>query len=180
MSSAALAQTMTALRPRAQDPEFTPEFYAPYEEALRAGLLSLCDARQAHAGDVLALRFRLKTPASIRGKLQKKGLPQSAAAAAACLHDIAALRAVLRDTRAVYRFAETLETLLPPDAVHDYIASPKRSGYRSLHLIVPVSVRVQGRALRVPAEIQLRTQEMDAWACMEHRLIYKPVASGAL
>ena len=158
------------------DPIFSAAFYAPYEAAANACLSLLCAARETMAPDVLALSYRLKSGPSIRGKLLRKGLTQTAAAAGAALHDIAGLRVVLSTREAVYRFADLLLTnkLLFLDDIHDYIAAPKPSGYRSLHLIVRIPVFLHGRHCLIPVEIQLRTAVMDAWACAEHKLIYKP------
>lgn len=181
MMSTAAAQKLPAVSCAPSDPVFDAEFFAPYEAAVQTALGMLCAARARHESDVLALRFRLKSPASIRGKLRKKGLPETAQAAGLALRDVAGLRAVLASRQAVYRFAHTLMVsgLAQLDEVHDYIAAPKRSGYRSLHLIFSVPVMLDSQAYLVPVEIQLRTPSMDAWACMEHRLIYKPVASDA-
>lgn len=177
MSSPATAQALTPHDAIAGDPTFDAEFYSPYEAAAQAAFEMLCAARSRHVSDVLTLHFRLKSPASIRGKLRRKNMPETAQAAGACLHDIAGLRAVLTDTQAVYRFAQTLlaSGVAQLDAVHDYIAEPKESGYRSLHLIFSMPIVLNAQAYLVPVEIQLRTASMDAWACMEHRLIYKPV-----
>ena len=172
MSSSAHAQKL----PVAEDPVFSSAFYAPYEAAAIACLSLLSAAREAMEADVLALSYRLKSGASIRGKLQRKGLPLTAASAVSALHDVAGLRAVLSTRDAVYRFARLLiaSGSLTLEDVHDYIASPKPSGYRSLHLIVRLPVCLHGSHYLVPVEIQLRTAAMDAWACAEHRLIYKP------
>ena len=177
MLSTATAQKLPDVSRAPSDPVFGAEFYGPYEAAVQAALEMLCAARKKHEGDVLALHFRLKSPASIRGKLRKKGMPEPAASAGLCLRDVAGLRAVLVSRQAVYRFAHTLMTsgVARLDEVHDYIAAPKQSGYRSLHLIFSVPVVLDSQAYLVPVEIQLRTASMDAWACMEHRLIYKPV-----
>lgn len=176
LSSAAL-QSPSVLPTQPCDPVFGPAFYAPYEAAVQSVMQMLCDARMQHGSDVLALRFRLKSPASIRGKLRKKRLPETACAASLGLHDIAGLRVVLVNQMAVYRFAHTLiaSGAARLDTVHDYIALPKPSGYRSLHLIFSVPVRSGEQMQAVPVEIQLRTPDMDVWACAEHRLIYKPV-----
>ena len=158
------------------DPVFSAAFYAPYSAAAQTAFLMLCAARERMPRDVLALRLRLKDSASIRGKLQKKRLPETAASAGAALHDIAGLRAVLASRQAVYRFAHVLleSGVAQLEDVHDYIAEPKPSGYRSLHLLLRVPVCMKGQAYMVPVEIQLRTADMDIWACAEHRLIYKP------
>ena len=160
---------------------FTSQFFLPYQRAVETALEMLCDARSRMDGAsmVLAVTFRLKSPASIRGKLVKKHLPVTTACAHAALQDIAGLRVVLDSTSSVYRFAEVLRNSPALELVeeHDYIAHPKKSGYRSLHLIVRIPVYVKSQLYMVPAEIQLRTASMDIWASIEHELIYKPVRS---
>lgn len=176
MQNGASAQRMNA----GEDPVFTRAFYAPYEQAALSALAMLCAARarMSRAGGrdgVRAMTYRLKTPSSIRGKLLLRGLPVTREAART-LNDIAGLRAVLGGVGDVYRFADAL--LLPGTAelisARDYIASPKPSGYRSLHLIL----RLRAGERLVPAEIQLRTAPMDLWASLEHDAIYKPAGRG--
>jgi len=93
------------------------------------------------------------------------------------LNDIAGLRVVLSSIEAVYRFAELLKKMDSWQFVlaRDYIACPKASGYRGLHLVMHVSVCMERQRAVVPVEIQLRTPAMDMWACVEHDLCYKPV-----
>lgn len=165
----------------ASDSVFTPGFYKPYEAAAQTALLMLCAARSKMndidgSDAVRAMTFRLKSPGSIRDKLEKKSLPVSQATACAALHDIAGLRVVLSDVGAVYRFAEMIRSTPVAEfvAVRDYIASPKPSGYRSLHLLMLVPVHLRGQGYMVPVEIQLRTASMDIWASVEHDICYKP------
>lgn len=162
------------------DPVFSPSFYAPYEAAAAAGLALLCDARSQMPLDVITFGYRLKSCASIRGKLRRKGLPENAASAHAALHDIVGLRVVLSSRKAVYQFADLIihNPAVEIADIHDYIALPKPSGYRSLHLIARIPVMLCAHPCRLPVEIQLRTAQMDAWACAEHKLIYKPVKPG--
>jgi len=164
---------------RLPDPEFSPAFYGPYTAAIETTLREISAVREAHTvlrGEdcIRAITFRLKSPASIRDKLRKKGLPASARIAACALRDIAGLRVVLSDVDAVYSFASLLResSALCCFAEHDYIRWPKRSGYKSLHLLVQIAV--SGVDSPVPAEIQLRTLQMDEWASIEHEIIYKP------
>ena len=168
--------------PRDEESAFSPAFYEPYAAAVQSLFLLCCALRDAMrmAGEnpgVREMTYRLKTPASIGGKLLGKGLPVSAASAGSALHDVAGLRVVLDTTAQVYRFARMLASA--PDvqllSTRDYIKNPKPSGYRSLHLLVRVPVSVGGKQLLVPAEIQLRTVRMDIWASIEHDVIYKPV-----
>lgn len=160
---------------------FSGQFYKPYTLAAQRMFLLCCrirDERRADGEDpgVCEMTYRLKTPASISGKLLDKGLPVCAASAGSALRDVAGLRIILESTAQVYRFAaliarsgdaELLET-------RDYIKQPKPSGYRSLHLILGVPVHTgQGQWL-VPVEVQLRTPGMNIWASIEHEMIYKP------
>lgn len=160
---------------------FTPLFFAPYQAAIETALEMLCEARCRMPGsyDVRAVTFRLKSPASIEGKLIKKHLPVTADCASAALQDIAGLRVVLDCTQSVYRFASILRESAVCEVIEeqDYIASPKKSGYRSLHLIMRVPVCVHNQLYMIPAEVQLRTAGMDVWASIEHELIYKPMRS---
>ena len=161
--------------------DFGFSFYAPYEAAVETAFLALCAARMQLEEEstpfaVRSMTFRLKSPASIRDKLTRRGLPQNAEGAA-YLHDIAGLRVVLSSVEAVYRFADILRASPSWQFVcaRDYIAVPKKSGYRSLHLVMLVPVCLNGQSASVPVEIQLRTPAMDMWACVEHDLCYKPV-----
>ena len=161
--------------------DFGFSFYAPYEAAVETAFLAICAARMQLEEEstpfaVRSMTFRLKSPASIRDKLTRRGLPQNAEGAAH-LHDIAGLRVVLSSVEAVYRFADILRASPSWQFVcaRDYIAVPKKSGYRSLHLVMLVPICQNGKSASVPVEIQLRTPAMDMWACVEHDLCYKPV-----
>lgn len=159
---------------------FSADFYRPYEAAVETAFLLICSARRRlvreTGEDIHVLTFRLKSPASIRGKLLKKALPVTQAAASAALHDVAGLRVVLGDTRSVYRFAQIIcaSPFAEVAGERDYIENPKASGYQSLHLLLRVPVCQGGQSMMIPVELQLRTAAMDIWANVEHDLIYKP------
>lgn len=181
MSAIAIAPKTAAAPFAARETVFSPSFYRPYEEAVTTALMLICQARERllleTGEDVSAMTFRLKSPASIRDKLLKKGLPVSAAAARAALRDIAGLRVVLASEAQVYRLASILESSPAVQLTdeRDYIASPKESGYRSLHLHLNVPVLLRsGSPMMVPVELQLRTASMDIWASIEHDRVYKP------
>lgn len=126
---------------------------------------------------VSRITYRLKTPGSIRRKLAWRGLSITKKSAGT-LTDIAGLRVVLKEEADCYRFAALLQAAPSVRLLmtRDYIAAPKRSGYRSLHLILLVPVM---NKIEVPVEIQLRTQEMDDWAQQRHDVEYKPVGEWA-
>lgn len=118
---------------------------------------------------------RLKSPTSLIEKVRRKGLPLTVESIRANIYDVAGVRVVcnyLHDIDVVS------EALLRQDDIRliarkDYVASPKESGYRSLHLVVSVPIFLNGTRREVPVEVQIRTIAMDFWATLEHRLRYK-------
>jgi len=121
------------------------------------------------------IETRLKTPRSIFKKLEKRGDPATIASMNANLTDIAGIRVICNYIDDAYRIAELLLSHNDIELIEkrDYIATPKPSGYRSLHIIVNVTVYLSSGNAKVPAEIQIRTIAMDYWATLEHRLKYK-------
>jgi putative GTP pyrophosphokinase len=72
------------------------------------------------------------------------------------MQDIGGVRAVLPSLRHVYVVRRRLLKSWVVLRERDYIAQPKSSGYRALHLIV--------RRMGFPIEVQLRTIGQDVWA----------------
>lgn len=118
---------------------------------------------------------RLKSPRSIIGKLERKGLPVTIESAEANLQDIAGVRIVCNYIDDIYRLAELLVRQQDLELVvqKDYIRNPKPNGYRSLHLVLRVPVYLSSHTELVPVEVQIRTIAMDFWASLEHQLRYK-------
>lgn len=118
---------------------------------------------------------RLKSPASIVEKLNRKGLPQTLEAIEQNLTDIAGVRIVCNYVEDIYHIAGLLLNQRDVELVRkrDYILEPKESGYRSLHLVVRIPVFLSSHTELVPVEIQIRTIAMDFWATLEHQLRYK-------
>ncbi len=121
------------------------------------------------------VKSRIKSPDSIASKLEKKKLPVTFEAMMENLNDIAGVRVICPYISDIYAVREML--LKQPDlkliVEHDYIQSPKESGYRSLHLVVETPVYLSKTVHNVKVEIQLRTIAMDFWASLEHELHYK-------
>ena len=98
---------------------------------METAFLSLCAARMQLEEEhtpfaVRSMTFRLKSPASIREKLLRRGLPQNAQGAAS-LHDVAGLRVVLSSVEAVYHFADILRAHRPRGSLSAHgITSPRR------------------------------------------------------
>lgn len=121
-----------------------------------------------------AVTSRIKTFESTLEKCERKGWKISEETFLA-MHDIAGVRIIvpfLDDVERV-RDAITRRKNLIIDEERDYIKKPKRSGYRSYHMIVKVRVPFMYDDKCIPVEIQIRTKAQDFWSSMEHKLRYK-------
>lgn len=121
------------------------------------------------------IKSRIKSPDSIAEKLQKKGVPVTFKSMTENLNDIAGVRVICPYISDIYTIKDVL--LKQPDLKlieeKDYIAHPKETGYRSMHIVLQVPVYLSQTEHLVNVEIQLRTIAMDFWASLEHELRYK-------
>ena len=118
------------------------------------------------------IETRVKSPESIKGKMERRGFPLTVSSMVKNIMDIAGIRVVCPFISDVYYIAEFLLNQ-EEIQIKDYIKDPKENGYRSLHLIVMVTVYFSDHKCNVPVEIQLRTIAMEFWATLEHQLRYK-------
>lgn len=80
------------------------------------------------------------------------------------------------------RYGISESSTLPADSAvmigepTDYVARPKASGYRSVHvyLSVPVPPPAESEHDRAVVEVQVRTMMQDAWGELTHENSYKP------
>ena len=125
------------------------------------------------------LTSRLKTEASMREKLKRRGLTETTENALYQMKDAIGLRIVTRFVDDIYRVKEKLAALpgVAIDEEKDYIQNVKPSGYRRLHLILRCEIETADLYGRIPglffAEVQIRTIAMDSWASLEHEMHYK-------
>lgn len=118
---------------------------------------------------------RLKSAKSILGKLQKKDLDLTLGAACNNIYDIAGIRVVCSYIKDVYLIRDRImaQDDIQIMNIKDYIESPKKNGYRSLHMTIRVPVYFMNKKQLVPVEMQIRTIAMDLWASLEHDIKYK-------
>lgn len=121
------------------------------------------------------IKTRVKSTDSIIRKVRKKNIPFTVESIEKNIRDIAGVRVVCSFPEDIYLLADCL---LQQDDIFlierkDYIANPKPSGYRSLHLIVEVPIFLKNEKKNMMVEVQLRTIAMDFWASLEHKLRYK-------
>lgn len=121
------------------------------------------------------METRMKTPASLFKKLDKKQLPKTFESIHDHILDVAGIRVITNYLSDIDTVADALTNQSDITVLKrkDYINHPKPSGYRSLHLVVSVPVFRTDGPVDTPVEIQLRTVGMDMWASLEHKLRYK-------
>ncbi|MGM9959744.1 MAG: GTP pyrophosphokinase family protein [Allobaculum sp.] len=127
--------------------------------------------RDRHHTVLRNISGRLKTLDSIQNKLVRYNFEVSPQSACENLHDIVGIRIICSYLKDIEEVVEALHHLPKFEVIEvkDYIANPKPSGYRSLHVIGITTIEGYG----VQCEIQLRTTAMDSWAALEHQLRYK-------
>ena len=121
------------------------------------------------------MKSRLKSPTSIKEKLDRRNLESDISTIEREINDIAGIRVICSFPDDVYMLAGAL---LKQDDItlieqKDYIKNPKPNGYRSLHLIVSVPIFLAHEKKNMKVEIQFRTIAQDFWASLEHQLRYK-------
>ncbi len=129
----------------------------------------------SHYNPIEHVGSRLKSFESILAKARRKNIPLTLAGIRGEMFDIAGVRVTCSFVSDIYRVRDMIVAQQDITLVEerDYIAHPKPSGYKSLHLIVRVPVYLSDRVENVIVEIQLRTIAMDFWASLEHKIFYK-------
>lgn len=130
---------------------------------------------EGEANPIDAIESRLKSPESIIEKVDRKGIDFSVEAIEEHIDDIAGIRVICSFESDVYLITEALLRQTDVQLIEriDYIANPKPSGYRSLHLVIAIPIFLYDEKKIMKVEVQLRTMAMDMWASLEHKLAYK-------
>jgi GTP pyrophosphokinase len=156
------------------------EFALPYQIAISMLTTKVRTLKQEFTRrdgycPIEAVSSRIKTHASIVAKARRVCCPLTADDICTNILDIAGVRITCGRVSDTYRIAARLSDL--PDVtvieVEDYIAKPKPNGYKSLHMIVEIPVRLSNRVEQVPIEVQIRTIAQDLWASCEHTISYR-------
>lgn len=116
---------------------------------------------------------RVKSIASIVEKLNRKKIPLDELEEQ--MADIAGVRLICQFVEDCYDVVEMIKkrTDMVVLSENDYIAEPKKSGYRSYHLKIQYEVQTIKGPKSIYAEIQVRTLGMNCWSTIEHSLQYK-------
>lgn len=118
---------------------------------------------------------RLKSEGSIAEKLVRKGFPMTVESIEQNLDDVAGVRVVCALPEDAYTLANALEAQDDVGWVQcqDYMAHPKESGYRSLHLTVEAPIFLEGGKRPMKVEVQFRSIAQNFWAALDHQFHYK-------
>ena len=150
--------------------EFYGIHYDKLQEAERI-LKNLLDDFQKNENEkkIAYISSRIKNPESMKKKLWKKGVAQTAENALKKVNDAVGIRVITSFVDDIYQISEWLKQQeeIKVVKIKDYIAYPKENGYRSYHMIVQI------KELNLNAEIQIRTIALDFWANLEHQMKYK-------
>lgn len=121
------------------------------------------------------IESRIKEFESVLEKLERKGLEKNIDAIKQNIRDVAGIRIVTLFKDDIYKIRDALVKQPSMEILEerDYVAEPKKNGYRSLHLIVSMHIYFRERSISIPVEIQIRTKAMDLWASIEHHCRYK-------
>ena len=121
------------------------------------------------------IKSRIKSPESIVKKLKRYGCESTISNMTEYVNDIAGIRIVCSFISDIYRIAEMIgrQNDLTVVSVKDYIKHPKKSGYKSYHMLVTIPIFLSDRVIDTKVEIQIRTIAMDFWASLEHKIYYK-------
>ena len=121
------------------------------------------------------IKSRIKSADSIENKLLKDGKEFTAENIENYINDIVGIRIICSFKKDIYELIELIRRsdIIKVIKEKDYIENPKKSGYRSFHIIAEVPVELINEKTYVRAEIQIRTLAMDLWASLDHKLSYK-------
>ena len=121
------------------------------------------------------IKSRVKTPESIVKKLKKHGYESTIQNMVEYVNDIAGIRVICSFTSDIYQIAEMIrnQSDIKVISIKDYIVNPKKSGYKSYHMLVTIPVYLSDRIVDTKVKIQIRTVAMDFWASLEHKINYK-------
>ncbi|MBR5587176.1 MAG: GTP pyrophosphokinase family protein [Clostridia bacterium] len=148
---------------------------AMMEVATKFNVLSEALSLDYDRNPIEAIKTRIKTPESILEKLNRRGLPLTLETIESSIYDVAGIRIICSFPSDIYMLADCL--LSQDDIIlidkKDYLKSPKKTGYRSLHLIVGIPIYLHDQKKIMNVEVQLRTMSMDWWASLEHKIRYK-------
>lgn len=120
--------------------------------------------------------YRIKRFKSVKGKCRDRGYDLTLESIKKNVKDIAGIRIITKYLDEVDLIKDMIIKI--PDinvkTVKDYVKTPKKNGYKSIHLGCEVGIYDPLNGSRMlPVEIQVRSKAMNLWASMDHDILYK-------
>lgn len=124
---------------------------------------------------------RIKSYDSLVAKLKRKDLPEDVKIVKDRINDLVGVRVVCSYLDDLYQIVDIICNKSDFRVLRskDYIKDPKKSGYRSYHILLEVPISFVTGDEWVKIELQLRTSAMDYWAGLDSQLQYKKENNGA-
>ena len=143
-----------------------------------SGIQNLCEAidRAGKRNPFDRIEHRIKTFKSVKGKCKARGYDTDIRSIRENVKDVAGIRIITKYLDEVMVIKDMIAQIPGINilTVKDYVTTPKKNGYQSMHLGCQVQIQdpFAGSRLR-PLEIQIRSKSMNLWATLEHDLKYK-------
>ncbi len=153
-------------------------FLIPYDQAVEELKVKFKSIRREYQdtngySPIEFVTGRVKKISSILEKAERRNIPEKKIGQE--MEDIAGIRIMCQFIDDIYAVADLIRNRADMTIVYekDYIANPKESGYKSLHVIISYPVQTINGEIEILAELQIRTLAMNFWATIEHSLNYK-------
>ena len=153
------------------------EFFLESEKIIRPIMLEIDQINQKLSEEcgrpvVEYMKWRIKTSESIVKKLYRKQRKPTFESAVKNINDMIGIRIICSFQDDVYKMTKEIRKIpeMKIKKVKDYIAHPKSSGYRSIHIIIELPYNEDQT---IGLEIQVRSAAMNYWATLDHQLSYK-------
>jgi putative GTP pyrophosphokinase len=118
---------------------------------------------------------RIKSQASVDRKAKARGWAGEQSLREC--DDLLGMRMVCNNLQDVQRAADLIEQSLKEMGSEvtrkDFIAKPVSAGYRAIHLLTRIPIRVGAMSLAIGCEVQIRTLLQDAWAKLSRADLYR-------
>jgi len=156
-----------------QNSEEDVKFYKTYYNSMLDTMTDVINRirvidKEMEESYIESVQARIKTKDSMINKLIRRDLDPTEFNAVNSLFDSIGVRIICNFVNDIYLIRDELVCLKDYEIIDekDYISHPKKSGYRSYHIILKTKDNMF-------VEIQIRTIAMDCWATLEHKLAYK-------
>lgn len=123
------------------------------------------------------IESRVKSYTSIINKMKDKGYDLTLENMIEKINDLIGIRLICNNLNDVYYLVNCIKANEKFEIImeKDYIASPKKSGYMSYHIILQYNISTNTLTIPIKVELQIRTEEMDKWANKAHDSTYKNI-----